>query len=58
MVPSRNQHSPLPYERLPLGGLLRILPNHACATAAQFDEFIVIDDNSRVIDRWQRTRGW
>ncbi|TCO78376.1 alanine racemase [Chromatocurvus halotolerans] len=58
MISRRASVSPLPYEQLPLGGLLRILPNHACATAAQFDEFVVVDDNNRVIDRWSRTRGW
>lgn len=58
MISRRDSDAPLPYEQLPLGGLLRILPNHACATAAQFDEFVVVDDHNRVIGRWSRTRGW
>lgn len=58
MISRRTSDAPLPYEQLPLGGLLRILPNHACATAAQFDDFVVVDDHNRVIDRWSRTRGW
>jgi len=58
MISRRDSTAPLPYQQLPLGGLLRILPNHSCATAAQFDEFVVVDDNNHVIDRWSRTRGW
>lgn len=58
IISRRESDATLPYDRLPLGGLLRILPNHACATAAQFDEFVVVDGDNRVIDRWSRTRGW
>lgn len=44
---------------LPVGTLLRILPNHACATAAQFDGFAVLpDDASQPIAYWPRFRGW
>ena len=44
---------------LPVGTLLRILPNHACMTAAEHDSYFVIDGpNTAVIDRWQRCRGW
>ena len=44
---------------LPLGARLRILPNHACATAAQFDGYEVLParpDNR--IEHWPRFRGW
>ena len=58
IISRREDVAALPWDRLPLGGLLRILPNHACSTAAQYGEFIVIDENNRVIDRWSRTRGW
>ena len=48
--------------RLPdfaIGTRLRILPNHACATAAQFDEYAVlpIQPDAPVV-RWPRFRGW
>jgi D-serine deaminase-like pyridoxal phosphate-dependent protein len=44
---------------LTVGDRVRILPNHACATAAQHDEYIVVRGESpRVVDRWQRLRGW
>ncbi|MBK1838996.1 DSD1 family PLP-dependent enzyme [Azospirillum sp. YIM B02556] len=44
---------------LPVGTLLRLLPNHACATAAQFDGFSVLpDDASQPMAHWPRFRGW
>lgn len=43
---------------LPVGTLLRILPNHACATCAQFDAYQVIDAANQVQARWPRFGGW
>ena len=42
--------------RFPLGAPLRILPNHACATAAQFDRYTVLDDSE--LREWPRFGGW
>jgi D-serine deaminase-like pyridoxal phosphate-dependent protein len=44
-------------QRFPLGTRLRILPNHACATAAQFSEYAVIGRDGGV-QRWERFGGW
>ena len=41
-----------------IGQRLRILPNHACSTAAQYDKYHVIDEDGRIVDTWQRTGGW
>ena len=38
------------------GTLLRILPNHACATAAQFPEYVAVGDESP--QNWARFYGW
>ena len=43
---------------LPVGTRVRILPNHACATAASFDEYVVLNEDSAAVDRWPRFRGW
>lgn len=43
--------------RFPLGSLLRILPNHACATAAQFDVYRVLLADGRT-ETWPRFNGW
>jgi D-serine deaminase-like pyridoxal phosphate-dependent protein len=42
----------------PVGSLLRILPNHACATAAQHAHYAVLDAAAEVVDRWPRFMGW
>jgi D-serine deaminase-like pyridoxal phosphate-dependent protein len=43
--------------RLPVGTLLRILPNHACATAAQFGSYqLLAPDGS--FSEWPRFNGW
>lgn len=44
---------------LPIGTPLRILPNHACATAAQFDGYEVLPlDPAAPLAHWPRFRGW
>lgn len=44
---------------LDIGALVRILPNHACATAGQHNFYNVTDEVKRRIDaRWERWRGW
>lgn len=44
---------------LPVGTRLRILPNHACATAAQFTSYDVVQaDNDAPLARWERFGGW
>ena len=48
--------------RLTLGRKLRVLPNHACITAAAYSRYHVIDselDGGRtVVDVWDRVNGW
>lgn len=44
---------------LPVGTLLRILPNHACATTAQHDKYHVVDGRGLdVAAVWPRFHGW
>ena len=43
---------------IPIGSRVRILPNHACATATQFDRYHVLNETDQVIDVWQRFSGW
>jgi D-serine deaminase-like pyridoxal phosphate-dependent protein len=42
----------------PVGTLLRVLPNHACATAAQHDRYHVVEGDVRVEAVWPRFSGW
>jgi len=43
--------------RFPVGTLLRILPNHACATAAQFPEYHALSAGGDLM-AWPRFYGW
>jgi D-serine deaminase-like pyridoxal phosphate-dependent protein len=43
--------------RFPVGSKLRILPNHACATGAQFPEYQALDERGDVTT-WERFYGW
>lgn len=43
---------------LPLGSRIRILPNHACATGAQYDRYHVLDDSGAISAVWPRINGW
>ena len=43
---------------LPVGSQLRILPNHACATAAQHARYHVLEGTPAVTAVWERISGW
>ncbi|MGI5243628.1 alanine racemase [Dactylosporangium sp. CA-139066] len=48
-----------PLPGLPVGTRLRVLPNHACATAAQHDRYhLIAPDGRGVAAVWERIRGW
>jgi D-serine deaminase-like pyridoxal phosphate-dependent protein len=43
----------------PIGTMLRILPNHACATAAQYDNYnVLLAAEPGALAVWPRFRGW
>ena len=50
--------TPLPFDRLAVGTLVRVAPNHVCMTAAAYDRYHVVDDEGRVVDGWPRVNGW
>lgn len=43
---------------LKVGDRLRILPNHACATAAQHGCYEVVAGSPDIVDNWERFSGW
>lgn len=47
-----------PFDALPVGARVRVLPNHACMTAAMFDRYHVTDGGDEVIAEWPRCNGW
>lgn len=53
----RRDGRPLDLGSWPIGSSLRILPNHACATAAQYDHYDLVDGD-QVAGAWLRFSGW
>lgn len=49
---------PIDFDRFPVGTRLRILPNHACATAACHEGYHVVDGGREIVARWSRVNGW
>ena len=45
------------FELFPVGSYLRILPIHACMTAAAYDCFNIIQ-NGAISEKWERVNGW
>jgi D-serine deaminase-like pyridoxal phosphate-dependent protein len=47
----------VPFDELPIGTRVRVLPNHVCMTAAMYDRYHVLADG--LLQRtWHRTNGW
>ncbi|WP_027802770.1 DSD1 family PLP-dependent enzyme [Paraburkholderia dilworthii] len=44
-------------QRFPIGMKLRVLPNHACATGAQFPEYYAVAPDGQSVP-WMRFHGW
>ncbi len=55
---TRRSGGAIDWTQFPIGRLLQILPNHACATAAQFAAYDVLDAAGAVIARYPRKSGW
>ena len=45
------------FDKLPIGSLVRILPNHACLTCAAYSSYNILE-NGNIGDNWSRTNGW
>lgn len=55
---TRRDNGPVDDSLLAYGAQLRILPNHACATAAQFDKYIVLGERGEQTAVWPRVNAW
>lgn len=49
---------PLRPEDYPIGMRLRVLPNHACPTAAPYRTLLLVDETGRIKDEVFHVRGW
>ncbi len=48
----------LDWKAYPVGSQLRILPNHACATAAAHPAYQVVNGSTDIDSVWERFSGW
>ena len=55
---SMRDGGPLPMDKFPVGRRLRVLPNHACATAGQFEYCWLSEGDGATARRLERCRGW
>ena len=53
-VPVRD---PAWFERLPVGSVVRVLPNHACITCAAYAAYTVVR-GQEIVGTWPRVNGW
>jgi D-serine deaminase-like pyridoxal phosphate-dependent protein len=49
---------PLDPGMFPVGTRVRVLPNHACPTAAAYDRYYVVEGGHAVTAEWPRINGW
>ena len=52
------RQGPPPFDRLPIGSRVRVLPNHSCLTSALYDRYHVVEGGEDVLNCWQRIDGW
>jgi D-serine deaminase-like pyridoxal phosphate-dependent protein len=56
---ARRDGKPADPARYPVGAMLRVLPNHACAMAAQHAEYQVVRGSAlEILESWPRINGW
>lgn len=55
---SHRSGDPARLPELPVGTRLRILPNHACATGAQYPRYTVLNASGDITATWTRNNGW
>ncbi|MGF1545411.1 MAG: alanine racemase [Parvularculaceae bacterium] len=55
---ARRDGSPPPFYVMPVGATVRILPNHACMTAAAYEDYLLVENGAPTGARWPRGNGW
>jgi len=57
-IVTRLDRSPIDSAVFPIGTPLRILPVHACSTAAAHDRYHVLNHTGDIVAEWRRFGGW
>ena len=48
---------PIDFSQYPIGSVLMTYVNHSCMTAAQHEEFLIVDGET-VVDKWVPAKFW
>jgi D-serine deaminase-like pyridoxal phosphate-dependent protein len=56
IITSRDRE--IDFNRFPVGSRVKILPNHACATAAAYDRYYLTSAGEEITGVWDRVNGW
>lgn len=52
-------HQPIDFSKIKIGSKVRVLPNHACMTAAAYNGYHIIEKGRPEIEAfWKRINGW
>jgi D-serine deaminase-like pyridoxal phosphate-dependent protein len=50
--------APAPFDALPVGSRVRVLPNHSCITCAMYPNYHLVEGGGAVVGEWPRINGW
>ena len=50
--------APAPFDALPVGSRVRVLPNHSCITCAMYQGYHLVEGGSAIVGEWPRINGW
>ena len=58
LIKPRDESAQLHFSAFPIGTLLRIYPDHSCATCAMHRTFHIADKDDLIIEEWKPVSGW
>ena len=58
LIKLKDESATLDFSAYPVGMLLRIYPDHSCATCAMHRLFYIADKNDQIIEEWKPVSGW
>ena len=58
LVKPQDESEKLDFSAYPIGMLLRIFPDHSCATCAMHRVYYIADTNDFIVNQWKPVSGW
>jgi len=57
-IESKNPHCKIDFSQFPVGSILTLVPYHACASAACYEEYFLHNDVGIITQIWKPCKGW